>query len=81
MKEYLESKFNTKRDGSRIFVEGVKDIEVTGNFDVILMNTNQVLHSKKKFKNHLYCNTDDERKSLVNMIDLFIKYFDKGKGL
>lgn len=79
MKEYLERIYNKNSyDDSRgvVFVEGIKDIEVTGNFDVVLMNTNQVIHSKKKFKNHLYCNSDEERKSVVDIIDLFIKYLD-----
>lgn len=60
----------------RMEITGIKDIQTTGNFEVVLLNTNQTIHSKKNFQGHGRCETDKEKFDLCEIIDLFIKYLD-----
>ncbi len=69
LKEFLVSKYKEK-----VTVEGVSDIGVTGNFDVILLNTvpNKLLHSKKQFRQGT-CKTDIERSQILKSIDSYLE--------
>ena len=69
LKEFLTSKYKDK-----INIEGVSDIGVTGNFDVILLNTvpNKLLHSKKQYRQGT-CRTDLERSQILKSIDSYLE--------
>jgi hypothetical protein len=75
LKAYLESKYP-----GRLNIRGLKDIETTGNFDVVLLNTNQTLHSKKNVAGHGRCESQQERDRLCKFIGTFCDYLEKKKA-
>lgn len=60
-------------------LEPIKDIGVTGNFEITLMQTKQLLHSKTS-QGLGMCESIDERKRLFALIRIYINYLEKKKA-
>lgn len=52
-------------------IVGLKDPGVTGNFEVFLKETGQILHSKSKLGQGK-CQTEEERNKVIEKIQEFI---------
>jgi selT/selW/selH-like putative selenoprotein len=62
----------------RIEVVPIKDEDLTGNFEVTLLDTRQLIHSKTK-KGMGKCESPAERESLFAIVDVYLKFLDKKK--
>ena len=60
-------------------LEPMKDIGVTGNFEITLMQTKQLLHSKTS-QGLGMCESIDERKRLFALIRIYINYLEKKRA-
>jgi hypothetical protein len=72
LKEALENEFP-----GFINFEGIKDIDVTGNFEIYMIETKQLIHSKKQGLGT--CTTSEERERLFKIIRIAKAYYDKKK--
>ena len=59
-------------------MEGIKDIGVTGNFEITLMNTKQLVHSKSQGMGK--CESPEERSRLFKVVRLYLDYAAKKKS-
>ena len=57
---------------NRIEYEPIKDMDVTGNFEITLMQTRHLIHSKKNGQGT--CESDKERDRLKSILKVFFKY-------
>ena len=57
-------------------LEPIKDMGVTGNFEITLMQTKQLLHSKTT-QGLGKCESEDERKRLFGFIRIYLDYLLK----
>ena len=62
--------------GNFIEFEPLKDIGVTGNFEITLMQTGQLIHSKTK-GGLGKCETEQERLRLKSILKLYMEYIKK----
>ena len=60
-------------------MEGIKDIGVTGNFEITLMNTRQVIHSKTT-QGLGKCESPEERSRLYKIIRVYLDYAAKKRS-
>ena len=60
-------------------IEPIKDIGITGNFEITLMQTNMLLHSKTSMGLGM-CDLADERQRLFGLIRIYMKYIEKKKA-
>ena len=60
-------------------LEPIKDIGITGNFEITLMQTNMLLHSKTSMGLGM-CDLADERQRLFGLIRIYMKYTEKKKA-
>lgn len=74
LKIVLEKEF-----GNLIDFEPIQDIGTTGNFDITLMQTRQLIHSKTKSKDGKLgkCDSESERKRLINILNVYKEYIEK----
>jgi hypothetical protein len=63
---------------SKINIESIKDEDITGNFEITLLETNQLIHSKK-VQELGKCNTVDERNRLKSIIDVYLNFIKNKK--
>jgi hypothetical protein len=57
-------------------LEPIMDIGVTGNFEITLMQTKQLLHSKTT-QGLGKCESEDERNRLFKFIRIYLDYVQK----
>jgi hypothetical protein len=71
LKEYLLSKV----DGHKLEILPMEDKGTTGNFEVTVQGTGQLLHSKKNnfSKGQNKAETDRERQAILNQIQVLIE--------
>ena len=71
MKQYLLLKV----DGHKLEVTPYEDRGTTGNFEVTVLGTGQVLHSKRQnfSKGQNKAETDRERQAILNQIQVLIE--------
>ena len=62
----------------RIEYEPIADLEVTGNYEITLMQTRQLIHSKKS-GNMGKCETADEIERLSKIIKAYLKFAETKK--
>lgn len=55
------------------------DIGVTGNFEITLMQTKQLLHSKTT-QGQGKCESEDERKRLFSFIKIYLDFIEKKRA-
>ena len=60
-------------------LEPIKDMGVTGNFEITLMQTKQLLHSKTT-QGLGKCESEDERKRLFSFIRIYLDFVEKKKA-
>jgi hypothetical protein len=65
-----------KEYDGKIDWEPVQDIEVTGNFEITLMQTRQLIHSKRQ-GGLGKCETDSERDRLRSILNIYFSYLNK----
>ena len=76
LKEATEKQF----PNSIVQLEGIKDIGTTGNFEITLMNTRTLVHSKKT-QGLGKCESTEERTRLFKVIRSYLeKKSDQGKS-
>jgi selT/selW/selH-like putative selenoprotein len=71
----LEEAINKEFPGM-VELEPIMDIGVTGNFEITLMQTKQLLHSKMT-QGLGKCESEDERKRLFSFIRIYLDYMKK----
>lgn len=59
--------------------EPIKDIDTTGNFEITLMQTRQLIHSKTHGKGLGKCDSEPERTRLRSIIKVYLDYADNAK--
>ena len=60
-------------------MEPIKDIGVTGNFEITLMQTKQLVHSKTT-QGLGKCESEEERKRLFAFIKIYIDFIEKKRA-
>ena len=73
----LEEAINKEFPGI-VGIERIRDISTTGNFEVTLLQTNQLLHSKTT-QGLGKCESEIERKRLFAFIKIYLSYLEKKK--
>jgi hypothetical protein len=66
-------------NGHKLQVIPKEDIGTTGNFEVTVVGSGQVLHSKKQYhsKGQNKAETDGERQAILNQIQVLIEMKDE----
>ena len=74
MKEALEAEFGA----GKIEYYPVKDIGATGRFEITILNTGKLVHSKAT-QGLGRCESESERQRLVKILRVFVEYLDAKK--
>jgi hypothetical protein len=61
-------------------LEPIKDIGVTGNFEITLVQTKQLLHSKTT-QGLGKCESDEERQRLFKFVKIYLDYAEKKRSV
>jgi selT/selW/selH-like putative selenoprotein len=64
----------------QVEVISVKDEDMTGNFEITLMGTNQLIHSKTK-KGMGKCESSEERQKLFAIVKLYLDFLSKKSAI